>query len=90
MHYFNFIQDKSWLTVRKRRDLFKSINKVEKQYDKFVFLPWTPDTLHLDLGWRDFIEEDWVEKIFIPGKPDANPWEKEVIYRIEEIRKGSI
>ena len=90
MHYFSFIPDKSWVTVRKRRDLFHSINKLERNYDKFVFLPWTPDTLHLDLGWREFIDEDWKNKIFIPGRADLHPWEKEVIFRIEQIREGKI
>ena len=51
LHYFSFQQDKSWITTRRRRDLFHNINKVDRHTDKFVFLPRNPDHKHLDAGW---------------------------------------
>ena len=72
MHFFDFQADKSWVTVRKRRLLFKTINKIVKEYGKFVFLPSTPDTLQLDAGWRDFVDEEWKQTIYIPAKPKLN------------------
>ena len=90
LHYFDFQQDKSWLTTRRRRHLFHHITKVDRNADKFVFLPRDPDNMHLDAGWRQFIEEEWKVQIWVPGKHELNCWEKEVIYRIERIRQGNV
>lgn len=89
LHYFNFMQDKSWITVRRRRELFHNISKLDRNADKFVFLPRDPDNMHLDAGWREFTEEKWKVQIWIPARHELNCWEKEVVYRIEEIRKGN-
>ena len=88
LHYFNFMLDKSWVTVKRRRALFHPINKLDRHADKFVFLPRDPDNAHLDAGWREFVEEEWKVQVWVLGRHDLNCWEKEVVYRIEQIRKS--
>ena len=90
LHYFNFQQDKSWVTARKRRHLFHNINKVDRHPDKFAFLPRNPDHEHLDAGWREFVEEEWKVQIYVPGRRELNCWEKICIDTIESIKKGII
>ena len=57
---------------------------------RFAFLARSPDSVYLDAGWREFIEEDWKHQVWIPARTELSDWEKIVINRIEEIRKGKI
>ena len=90
LHYFDFMADKSWLTTRRRRPLFHQITKVDRNADKFVFMPRDPDNSNADAGWRQFIEEEWKIQIWVPGRHNLNCWEKECVYRLEQIRQGII